>query len=100
MHDLDLPALIDERESDVIFQLAGTGLVPSSLERPLEDLVRNTSTTLAVLEGARQAMGSPLVAYVSSAAVYGNGVLFPMDEDRPLQPLSPYGISKLAAEHT
>jgi UDP-glucose 4-epimerase len=30
--------------------------------------------------------------------VYGNGVRFPMEEDHPLQPVSPYGISKLAAE--
>ena len=58
VHDLDLPALIDERGADAVFQLAGTGLVPSSLERPLEDLVRNTSTTLAVLEGAPTSKGS------------------------------------------
>jgi UDP-glucose 4-epimerase len=98
VHDIDLPALVDSRKPDVIFQLAGTGLVPTSIQHPLQDLVRNTSTTLTVLEAARHASIPPLVAYVSSAAVYGNGIRFPMNEDHPLRPLSPYGISKLAAE--
>jgi UDP-glucose 4-epimerase len=99
VHGLELNALIDDLGADALFQLAGTGLVPSSIERPLDDLVRNTSTTLTVLEAARRSARRPVVAYVSSAAVYGNGVRFPMTEEHPLQPLSPYGISKLAAEN-
>lgn len=96
--ELDLRALIDERGADAVFQLAGTGLVPASLAHPLDDLTRNAATTVAVLEAARNATAAPLVAYVSSAAVYGEGIRMPMDEDHPLAPLSPYGISKLAAE--
>lgn len=96
--ELDLRALIDERRADAVFQLAGTGLVPTSLAHPLDDLTRNTATTVAVLEAARAAATAPLVAYVSSAAVYGEGIRMPMDESHPLAPLSPYGISKLAAE--
>lgn len=97
-HDLALIELIEEVRPDAIFQLAGTGLVPSSFEDPLADLERNTTTTLTVLEAVRRASHRPLVAYVSSAAVYGHGVRFPMDETHPVQPLSPYGLSKLAAE--
>jgi UDP-glucose 4-epimerase len=94
----ELGELISIREADVVFQLAGTGVVPSSIARPIEDLTRNAATTVAVLEAARYARRRPLVVYVSSAAVYGDGTRFPMDEDHPLRPLSPYGISKLAAE--
>ncbi|MGZ4357442.1 MAG: NAD-dependent epimerase/dehydratase family protein [Gaiellaceae bacterium] len=94
----DLPALFDDRQFDVVFHLAGTASVPPSLARPIDDLERNAVTTIAVLEGARHARRSPLVAFSSSAAVYGEGRHMPMTEDHPLEPVSPYGISKLAAE--
>ena len=94
----DLTALLDDRQIDAVFHLAGTAAVPPSLERPIDDLERNAATTLAVLEAARHADRPPLVGFVSSAAVYGEGREMPMTEDHPLQPVSPYGISKLAAE--
>ena len=37
--------------------------------------------------------------YASSSSVYGDGVAVPMREDARPQPLSPYGVTKLAAEH-
>lgn len=97
MH-VDVTGLLDERGIDTVFHLAGTPTVPPSLARPLDDLNRNAGTTLAVLEGARQAAEPPLVALASSAAVYGEGLHMPMNEDHPLAPVSPYGVSKLAAE--
>jgi UDP-glucose 4-epimerase len=90
---------LDAQGVDAVFQLAGSGSVPPSLHRPLDDLRRNTVTTLSVLEAARHVARRPLVAVVSSAAVYGEGQRMPMPEDHPLKPISPYGISKLAAEH-
>ena len=96
---LDLAPILDERGVDVVFHLAGTGYVPPSIRRPIEDLRQNAVTTLAVLEGARHAARRPVVGFVSSAAVYGEGQTMPMAEDHPLLPVSPYGISKLAAEH-
>jgi UDP-glucose 4-epimerase len=95
---VDLPAILDERRIDTIFHLAGTPSVPPSLSDPIEDLSRNAGTTLSVLEGARHAERPPLVAFVSSAAVYGEGRRMPMAEDHPREPVSPYGVSKLAAE--
>jgi UDP-glucose 4-epimerase len=95
--DLDLVAICDE--ADVIFHLAGTGDVPQSLREPIVDLRTNLATTLAVLDAARRAADPPRVVVVSSAAVYGESVTVPMAEDHPLLPISPYGVSKLAAEH-
>jgi UDP-glucose 4-epimerase len=96
--DLDLHGLFRKSAFDAVFQLAGSGTVPQTLLRPAEDLRRNTTTTLAVLEAARHGESPPLVLFVSSAAVYGEGRHMPMTEDHPLAPVSPYGISKLAAE--
>jgi UDP-glucose 4-epimerase len=96
--DLDLGPLLD-KGVDAVFHLANTALVPPSVEAPMEDLRENVLTTLGLLEAVRRAGSSPLVVFVSSAAVYGNARSLPMDEDHPLQPLSPYGISKLACEH-
>ena len=39
------------------------------------------------------------VVHASSSSVYGNGVAIPMREDARPQPVSPYGVTKLAAEH-
>ena len=96
--EIDLADVLAELEVDTVLQLAGTGLVPASLAHPIDDLLRNARTTLAVLEAARIAPRRPLVGFISSAAVYGEGRTMPMDEAHPLEPVSPYGISKLAAE--
>lgn len=95
---VDVQGVVEERGIDTVFHLAGTPSVPPSLTRPTEDLERNAGTTLSVLEGVRRARRPPLVAFVSSAAVYGDGRRMPMSEDHPLRPVSPYGVSKLAAE--
>ncbi len=94
----DLEEVLAQAPVDALFHLAGAGLVPPSLEAPLEDLESNAITALAALEGLRRAgSGAPMV-FVSSAAVYGDARYHPMDEDHPLEPKSPYGVSKLAAE--
>jgi len=58
----------------------------------------NIEATQKLLEAS---VGHPLerFVYASSSSVYGDHVALPMREDAYLQPLSPYGVSKLAAEH-
>lgn len=83
---------------DVVFHLAGSPEVWPSLGRPAEDLQANAFTTLAALEALRRARSEALFVFVSSAAVYGDARYIPMDEGHPLEPKSPYGVSKLMAE--
>jgi len=85
-----LPAL------DLIFHLAGTSGIEESLEDPSRDLQANTLGTLEVLEAARRMPGARVVV-AASAAVYGpsEGLV---SEEQPPHPISPYGVSKLAAE--
>jgi UDP-glucose 4-epimerase len=57
----------------------------------------NVEVTQRLLEAVK---GRPLerFVYASSSSVYGDGVPIPMQEHSVLQPLSPYGVTKLAAE--
>jgi nucleoside-diphosphate-sugar epimerase len=96
--NVNIAELFTEHQPDVVFHLANTSLVPTSVTAPFEDLVANAGTTVAVLEALRAMPTPPLLVFVSSAAVYGTAENVPMDEDHPLRPVSPYGVSKLASE--
>ena len=82
---------------DVIFHLAAISSVNFSVENPIEVNNVNVNGTLNMLELARQRDTARFV-YSSSAAVYGNPVTLPVEEETPLDPLSPYAASKIAAE--
>lgn len=77
--------------------LAAQISVSASARDPEEDARVNIGGALQVLRAARLS-GCPKIVYGSSAAVYGNPAVLPLPEDAPLRPLSPYGISKRAAE--
>ncbi|MGI8984556.1 MAG: NAD-dependent epimerase/dehydratase family protein [Acidimicrobiales bacterium] len=95
---VDLRSLIVDHRIDAVFHFATAAYVPPSVDDPLQDLEHNVSTTIAVLEAARRSGMCPMIVLASSAAVYGEGVRMPIDEEHPLEPVSPYGVSKLAAE--
>jgi len=90
--------IIEERGIDVVFHLATPAYVPPSLRWPLHDLEGNVVTILALLECLRKLKRPPLVVYASSAAVYGEGQGVPITEEHEIRPISPYGVSKSAAE--
>ncbi len=72
----------------------GIGL---STDNPLLELKVNVEGTLLLLELMRGSRVKRLL-FASSASVYGNPSHFPEKETDPTYPLSPYGVSKLAAE--
>ena len=80
-----------------IVHLAAQVSVVLSVDNPLVDMQVNYGATLHVLEYAR-AHGVRKVVFASSAAVYGDVVEMPVDEDIVKRPVSPYGIDKLASE--
>ncbi len=80
-----------------IVHLAAQVSVVSSMANPLYDMQVNYGGTLHVLEYARTS-GVKKVVFASSAAVYGDVATMPVAEEIPLQPMSPYGIDKLASE--
>lgn len=82
---------------DVVFHLAASVGNVRSIERPIEDSETNVIGTLQILEMARQ-VGVRKVVFSSSAGIFGELKALPIREDHPLEPNSPYGASKLAAE--
>lgn len=83
---------------DYIFHLAANPYIPPSVERPAYDFALNLQNTFTLLEALRAAPHPPRLVNTSSAAVYGNPAILPIKETDPTVPISPYGVSKLAAE--
>lgn len=85
------------KDVDSIVHLAALISVPESIEDPLLTNDVNVNGTLNLLKASMDFNVKRFV-YASSCAVYGNAKVLPTKEDSPLEPLSPYGVSKLAAE--
>jgi UDP-glucose 4-epimerase len=83
---------------DVVFHQAAHKAVLRSVERPLITDTINTHGTLTILKAALDA-GVGRVVHASSSSVYGGAATLPTVESEPLNPRSPYAVSKLAAEH-
>jgi len=83
---------------DIIFHLAGQSYPAESWSAPEYTMNVNLTGTLRVLEAARKMRKSPKVFIACSSAEYGLTKKLPTTEDTLLKPVSPYGVSKLAAE--
>ncbi len=82
-----------------VFHLAAQAGVRKSWGRDFDIYVANNiSATQRLLELCAGRSLDRFV-YASTSSVYGDEAAIPMREDARLQPLSPYGVSKLAAEH-
>jgi nucleoside-diphosphate-sugar epimerase len=96
IQDADLAALLADRTH--VFHLAAQAGVRKSWGRDFAIYTENNiEATQALLEAC---VGRPLerLVYASSSSVYGDNVAIPMTEQALPQPVSPYGVSKLAAE--
>lgn len=104
----DLPILIGDlrdyefvkrvvRDADIVIHLAAQVSVEKSWKDPVFDLENNVIATINLLRASLD-FGVEKFVYFSSAAVYGNPVYLPIDEEHQKNPISPYGVSKLFAE--
>ena len=86
------------KDVNVVFHLAAQPGVRYSMSNPVKVNTVNATGTINVLRAVRENDVDKLV-YASSSSVYGNVQKLPMSEENPAEPISPYGVSKLAAEH-
>jgi UDP-glucose 4-epimerase len=85
------------RGVEVVYHLGALGSVPRSVQDPLTSSAVNVEGTLNVLLAARDE-GVRRVVYSSSSSVYGSSGRLPRTEEMAADPISPYGVAKLAAE--
>jgi UDP-glucose 4-epimerase len=87
------------RESpELVYHEAAQMSVKKSTDDPLYDATVNVLGLINVLE-ACVAAGVRKIVFASSGATYGNPEYLPIDEAHPQRPESPYGITKMVAEH-
>lgn len=92
-----LEPIFERVKPDVVFHLAANASVSVSVKAPLFDQQVNIQGTIQLLEAAVKHNVRKII-YASSAAIYGNPAYLPIDEQHPIAPLSPYGISKYVPE--
>ena len=85
------------RDATYVFHQAAIPSVPRSMKDPVATHEANATGTLYVLMAARDAKVKKVVV-ASSSSVYGDTPELPKREDMTPRPLSPYAVSKLAAE--
>ena len=90
-------ALIKSHDIKEIVHFAGSIVVPESVTNPLKYYANNTATSRNLIEAAVKG-GVRHFIFSSTAAVYGMTGLAPVVETTPLNPMSPYGRSKLMTE--
>jgi nucleoside-diphosphate-sugar epimerase len=97
IQDADLSALLSDRTH--VFHLAAQAGVRKSWGRDFQIYTENNiEATQLLLEAATRVPALERLVYSSSSSVYGDRVAMPMREDALPEPVSPYGVSKLAAE--
>ncbi|MBN1319118.1 MAG: NAD-dependent epimerase/dehydratase family protein [Anaerolineales bacterium] len=85
-------------ETDVVFHLAWTTIIESATRDPVFDIKTNLIPFLKLLNACRQAKVRKVVFISSGGTIYGPSKMLPIPESHTLNPINPYGISKLAAE--
>ncbi len=85
------------RGTEIVYHLGALGSVPRSVQDPLTSSAVNVEGTLNVQLAARDE-GVRRVIYASSSSIYGNQSELPLRESMAPDPISPYGVAKLAAE--
>jgi len=85
------------RGTELVFHLGALGSVPRSVQDPLTSSAVNVEGALNVMLAARDE-GIRRVVFASSSSIYGNQPELPLHESMAPDPISPYGVAKLAAE--
>lgn len=102
-HEMDISSpvvdkIFEKEKFDVVFHLAAQMDVRRSVENPVNDAGINILGGINLLQSSAKHSVKKFIFASTGGAIYGEQDYFPADEKHPLNPVSPYGISKLAFE--
>lgn len=92
-----LTEIFTSQHFDAVMHFAALSLVGESVENPLAYYQNNVAHTITLLKEMKKA-GIANFVFSSTAAVYGNPLEIPINEDHPVHPINPYGWSKCMVE--
>jgi len=98
VRDPAIGALLAQRTPEVIFHLAAQIDVRASVADPVHDADVNVIGTIAMAQAAIAAGVRKIVFASSGGSIYGDAAPLPIPETAAVEPLSPYAVSKVAAE--
>jgi GDP-4-dehydro-6-deoxy-D-mannose reductase len=92
--------LLAQHQPTLIFHLGAQSLPTVSWTDPVQTFEANIMGSLYLFEAARYMRRPPVIVSACSSAEYGNvpASAIPVKEEQPLQPLHPYGISKVCLD--
>jgi GDP-4-dehydro-6-deoxy-D-mannose reductase len=91
-------AALRDARPEIVYHLAALSSVGDSWKRPAQTISENVEASVNLLEALRHEAPTARVVWVSSCQVYGEPQQVPVDEDAPLRPENPYGVSKTAGD--
>lgn len=95
----DINKIFEDEKPDMVIHAAAQVQLRASLEDPVYDAKTNIIGTINVLEACKDNNVKKIIYTSTGGARVGEPDYLPVDEKHPLNPCSPYGISKHTAEH-
>jgi len=92
-----ISSLVNELQPEEIYHLAAQSSVAESFKSPYPTIYFNTISTLTLLEAIRTGNAEIKFFHASSSEIYGNNPSQPLAITSPINPTTPYGVSKASA---
>jgi len=88
-----------KEKPEMVIHTAAQVMLRKSIEEPIFDAMTNIIGTINVLEACKKSGVRKIIYTSTGGARCGEPKYLPVDENHPIEPISPYGISKHTAEH-